>query len=217
VILSPVKEFQIMGHSTTIPLHVSPSVRKALRELDTLLEDYHYSPHARGQIVAHTAREGTPTGCAYLDREDEADASMVFESELEPVPYDSDVWDRDTGVLFDAAMLAEGNHPWPLVQDCSDDRTIPPDADLLPPELDPDDDDGDLVVETIVVRPVCGGSEEAEPYEPTAEDLRDYSAWSAELDARRNAVERSWREMIERSRAWYAANPLAEFNRLRTD
>jgi hypothetical protein len=32
----------------SIPLHVSPSVRRALGELATLLRDYRYSEHAVG-------------------------------------------------------------------------------------------------------------------------------------------------------------------------
>jgi hypothetical protein len=82
-------------------------------ELDTLLEDYHYSPHARAQIVAYTAREGMPTGCAYLDREDEQDTSEVFVAELEPVPLDHESWDRPD-VMLDAELLAEGTHPFPV-------------------------------------------------------------------------------------------------------
>src|SRR5690348_6928529 len=97
----------------SVPRHVSPSVRKALGELAILLDEYGYTPHARDVVLAHTAREGTPTGCIYLDPEDEQDASEVFVAELEPVPFDHESWDRQD-VLFDARMLAEGTHPWPI-------------------------------------------------------------------------------------------------------
>jgi hypothetical protein len=97
-----------------IPLYVSPSVQGALEQLGILLDDYHYSPHARGRILAYTAANGTPTGCPELDREDEADAGMVFEESLEPVDFGSVAWDRSQDVLFDMEMLIEGNHPFPV-------------------------------------------------------------------------------------------------------
>src|SRR5438270_568584 len=76
-----------MSHCAAIAMDVNPSVRKAAGELATLLDDYHYSPHARDRIVRYTIANGTPSGCPELDREDEADASMGFEAELEPVPF----------------------------------------------------------------------------------------------------------------------------------
>src|SRR4051812_20892025 len=79
-----------------VPFHASPSVRKALGELATLLEDYRYSQHARESICAHVAREGTVTGAPGLEAEDEADASMVYEAELTPVPFDSPAWDDES-------------------------------------------------------------------------------------------------------------------------
>src|SRR5262245_12448065 len=112
-----------------IPLYVSPSVGHALEQLGVLLDDYHYSPHARGRILSYAAAHGTPTGCADLDREDEADATEVFVAELGPVDSDSPAWARED-VFLDAELLAAGTHPWPLgpmVGD--DDRTGPSAAD----------------------------------------------------------------------------------------
>jgi hypothetical protein len=163
----------------SIPLHVSPSVRKALGELATLLRDYHYSEHAVGQVVAYTAREGTPTGSPYLDREDEADAEAVYVAELEPVDLASDAWDRDTSVIFDAAMLADGSHPWPIPVTGDDDPTEP-------------DDFAAAALEDLALPPVAGGSPDDDgpaPYEPTAEDLADFGRWSEDLERRRNAAE----------------------------
>jgi len=61
------------------------------------------------------------------------------------------------------------------------------------------------LAERLGIAPIAGGSPEAEPFEPTAEDLADYSRWSAELDARRDSID------------FYARHPLGEFNALRTD
>jgi hypothetical protein len=102
-------------------LYVSPSTRKALEALATLLLDYHYSAHAIGRITAYAAANGTPSGSIYLDREDEEDACMVFEQEQEPVPYDHESWGRED-VFLDVELLAQGVHPWPIPAFGDDDR-----------------------------------------------------------------------------------------------
>jgi hypothetical protein len=159
----------------SIPLHVSPSVRKALGELATLLRDYHYSEHAVGRIVAHTAREGTPTGCPELDREDEQDASEVFVAELEPVGLDSPAWDVDAGAVYlDVDLIVRGEHPFPIDPDADDTGEFPPSP---------------LEAIAAALPPVAGGSPEAERYEPTPEDLADLARWSEDLERRRNAAE----------------------------
>jgi hypothetical protein len=71
-----------------------------------------------------TAANGTPTGCPELDREDEHDAEMVFIEGLEPVSFESEAWDRDRGVLFDAELLSLEQHPWPVP--ASDDFHLEP-------------------------------------------------------------------------------------------
>jgi hypothetical protein len=173
----------------SIPLYVSPATRAGLDALSLWLEQNHYSQHAREAVLSHTAREGTPTGSSYLETADEAGATEAFVDALPSVDASSESWDRED-VVLDSAMLAEGNHPWPLVQDCDDDRT----EDLAAAAL-----------EDLAIPPVCGGSEEAEPFEPTAEDLADFGRWSEDLERRR--------EMAE----WYARNPLAAFNADRPD
>jgi hypothetical protein len=107
-----------------IPLYVSPSVRGALEQLGVLLDDYHYSPHCRGRILAFTAANGTPSGCPELDREDEADASMVFEESLEPIPFDDEAWDKYEDMVMDARLLASNEHPFPIPAQGDDDRAF---------------------------------------------------------------------------------------------
>jgi hypothetical protein len=141
-----------------------------------LLRDYGYSAHARDRIACWTATHGTPTGCPYLDREDEQDVTEVYVAGLEPVPFTGEAWDRDTSVIFDAEMLARGDHPWPIVGGPDDDREFDPDAGCeslpgLPDLRDPDDWPEGLP-------PITGGSPEAEPFEPTNEDLQDFAQWS---------------------------------------
>jgi hypothetical protein len=154
-----------MGYSAQIPLDVNPQVAAALEQLGVLLEDHHYSAYAKARILAYTAREGTPTGCRYLDREDEADAEQVFADSLPAVPPDSPAWDRDTSVIFDVEMLAEGVHPWPIPTRPEDDdtRAVPPDAVLLPPELEPEF--------------------ELDRFEPSPEDWEALRRWALEVEA----------------------------------
>jgi hypothetical protein len=181
-----------------VRLDINPQFAPALEQLGILLDDYHYSPHARGRILAFTAIHGTPTGCPELDREDEQDAEMVFVSELPEVPFDSESWGRED-VVLDVALLVENRHPWPMPDEPDDaDRSIPADAVLVPPEL-------------LDLAPISGGAPEdlpgleCEPYVPTAEDLADYAQWSAELDARRDQED------------FYRRHPLSEFNAMRAD
>src|SRR5262245_13684975 len=119
-------------------MDVNPSVRKAVGELAILLDEYGYSPCVRESICRYTAANGTPTGAPGLDREDEHDAEMVFVAELEPVPFDSDAWDRDTSVTLDVPMLLDGTHPFPLPCEWND---LPPewDDEPLPAESDAPD------------------------------------------------------------------------------
>jgi hypothetical protein len=168
----------------------------ALQALGEWLMDQNYAQHSREAIVGYTALEGTPTGSVYLDREDEAAATEIFIEAMADVPIGSDLWDDET-FCFDAEMLAEGNHPWPIPTVGDDDRSVPPDAALIPPELDADD----------------------APYEPSAEDV----AWLGEAEARWPAIvapisggspEES---LMDEQRDWYRRNPLAEFNAERPD
>jgi hypothetical protein len=158
-------------------LYVSPSTRKALEALATLLLDYHYSAHAIGRIAAYAAANGTPTGCAYLDREDEADATEVFVAELGPVDYDSPAWARED-VFLDVELLAAGTHPAPFGE---------PDLATLISHEAPD---GPAVARKLMdaglLPPLAGGAPDDEwpAFTPTAEDLADYAAWAEECDRR---------------------------------
>jgi hypothetical protein len=149
-------------------MDVNPSVRKAVGELATLLDEYGYSPCAREAIVRYTVANGTPSGCPALDREDEHDASMVFEAELEPVPFDSPAWDRDGGVYLDVALLAENRHPTPFPAEPPDVGygQAPDESWFHPHRHSPNGANG--------LPPVRGGSEEAGRFEPSEQDWRDY-------------------------------------------
>jgi len=136
-------------HSPSTPFYTNPIFQSGLDALSWWLEENHYSQHAREAVLAHTAAEGTPTGCAYLEAEDEGPATEAFVGVLPAVPYDSAEWGDDG-------------------PDDSD-RSVPADAVLVPPEL-------------LELAPICGGG--PKPFEPSDEDLTDYAAWSAELDAR---------------------------------
>ena len=164
-----------MCHSLTVPMDVNPGVRRALVELSTLLEDDHYSEHAKGRILAYTAREVTPTGYPELDPEDEHDAEMVFVAELPEVPSDSPAWDRED-MAMDAGLLAEGRHPWPVPAVGDDDRESEAEMDAAVAAHD------EWLSSVPSLPPVAGGG--PEPFEPTAEDWADYRRWAEELDAR---------------------------------
>src|SRR6516165_8669136 len=81
-----------MGHCAAIPIFVNPALQPGLDTLSWWLEDNHYSAHARERILAHAAAEGTPTGCRYLEREDEAGAEAVFVDALPPLEYSNPAW-----------------------------------------------------------------------------------------------------------------------------
>jgi hypothetical protein len=95
--------------------YTNPAIRPGLDALSWWLEEHHYSQHAREAILAHVAGEGTPTGCPYLEAEDEGPATEAFVSALPAVAYDSATWGDDGP--------DDG------------DRSIPADAVLVPPEL----------------------------------------------------------------------------------
>jgi hypothetical protein len=151
-----------MSYSGTIPMDVNPSVREALGELATLLRDYHYSEHAVGRILAHTAAHGTPTGAPELDREDEADAEMVFVAELEPVPFDHESWDRED-VFLDVRLLADGTHPFPMPDADEGAGPLPEPPDVRDPHDWPDDDDDAIGVEELVPSSPAKADPDAEP------------------------------------------------------
>jgi hypothetical protein len=191
-----------MSHSASIAKDVNPQIARAAAEVGILLDDYHYSPHARDRIVRYTIAHGTPTGCPELDREDEADASAVFEAELEPVPFDSPAWDRDGGVYLDVPSLIDGTHPLPFAEPEPDEATL----------ISHEAPDGRHVALKMIgngaLPPISGGAPA-----PTAADRRDFEAWLSQVDAPYPPDDQA-----EPMRAWYRRHPVAEFNNdLRTD
>lgn len=102
-----------MSHSISVPLFINPAVRPGLDALSLWLEQAHYSQHAREAILAHAAREGTPTGSSYLEAEDEAGATGAYLRALPAVPYADPAWD-DESVILDVPMMIDGTHPFPL-------------------------------------------------------------------------------------------------------
>ena len=76
-----------------IRLDVNPQVAVAAAEVGVLLEDYHYSPRARADIVKYIIATGMVDGAPGLDAEDQPDAEMVFEQSLPRVPFDGPAWD----------------------------------------------------------------------------------------------------------------------------
>jgi hypothetical protein len=158
-----------MRHSTapSIPCYRNPAYRPGLAALVGWLLDHSYSSHAIGRIEAHVATTGTLAG-SMIEPEDEAGAEEAFTAALPAVDLDSDAWDRDTGVLFDVAMLAEGNHPWPIVGGPDDDR----DFDAAMAALE------DLPTANgwTPLPPVSGGA-------PLDGDRADFESWLDSVDA----------------------------------
>lgn len=82
-------------HSTLSSIEIQRN--PALAGLRAWLLDHFYSQHAAEHITAHVEAEGTPTGSAYLEAEDEAGATEAYVSALEPVAYDDPAWGDDEG------------------------------------------------------------------------------------------------------------------------
>lgn len=121
-----------MAHLTMrgIPVLTNPRLRPGLDALSWWLEDNHYSRHALERILAHAALAGTPTGSAYLESGDEAAASEAFTAALEPVPFDDPAWADESVYLDRESLLETAKAPGDA------DRSIPPGAVLVPPELE---------------------------------------------------------------------------------
>jgi hypothetical protein len=106
--------------------HRNDTFRPALAALVEVLMRRNYTSHMIGRIFDHAAVHGTLAGAPGLDPADEAAVEEAFVDNLPELPADSEAWGRNQDVLFDVEMLLEGNHPWPLVQDCDDDREFEP-------------------------------------------------------------------------------------------
>lgn len=105
----------------TRTLYADNPLRPGLDALSWWLEQQHYSQHAREMILARTAEEGTPSGCVYLEGEDEAAASECFVAALPAVPYDSPQWGEAD--LIEAVPPVAGGGPFePSAEDWDDYR-----------------------------------------------------------------------------------------------
>jgi hypothetical protein len=167
----------IMAHRG-VPLHRNPTLRPGLAALVEWLMDSDFNAHAIGRIFDYVAVQGTPTGCPELPAEDEAPATAVFCDGLDAVPYSSDAWTHDD-VFLDAQMLADGTHPGPLPME---------------PPASADARNGSVAA----LPSISGGSPEAKPFEPSAEDLADFHAWREDLGRRRASADRHSPEMLDR-------------------
>ena len=163
----------------SVALYCNPAFVPGLEALAGFLLDNNYSAHAMDQIIGLASVEGTVTGSAYLEPEDEAGATEAFVAALPDVADDSPAWD-DPSVILDVELLLAAAHPYPM-----------------PPE--PAEEGAEVrrvrrwYREHMAGFPappsIRGGSDEAEPFEPSAEDLADYHAWSEALERRRTAAE----------------------------
>jgi hypothetical protein len=162
-----------MSHCTahSIPLYRNPAYRPGLAALVGWLLEQRYSSHAIGRIEGHVAVHGTLAG-SMIEPEDEAAAEEAFVEALDAVPGNSDAWDRPDAFL-DVESLLEPRGAVPDEPPAGD-RSIPPDAVIMPPELD------DYLP---CVTPISGGA--PEPFQPSEADWRDYHEWSEDLDRRR--------------------------------
>jgi hypothetical protein len=111
----------------SIPMARNPALRPGLAALAEFLRDKDYSTHAIDRVLGHVGATGCLATAAYLDREDEAEATEVFIGALPEVPDDSQAWSKPD-VFIDVESLIEA-----LAR-----RRIPRDAILLPPELEPE-------------------------------------------------------------------------------
>jgi hypothetical protein len=131
-----------------------------LTSLARWLTDRHYSQHAVEAIVLHAMVEGTPTGCPYLESEDEAEASEAFVDGMAPVDYRSAAWGP--------SLVA-----------------TPPELDGwdCPPPYEPTAADLAEMAEWFDMPPLSGGSPDAGgSYVPTDEDIADADEVCRRLD-----------------------------------
>lgn len=195
-----------MNQSTTtrgVPFHRNPELVPAVNALSTTLFGAGYHEYAREKIVRLAWITGDPTASVELCDEDEAEAVDAWIEGLPEVPYSSDAWSVPD-VFLDVELMANGTHPFPMGPEQPErDPLGPGPFILLGPDdggpMDPEDLDGPDAPDdgpycrfpgVMALPPIRGGSDEAEPFEPSAEDLADYHSWSEDLDRRRAAIDR---------------------------
>jgi hypothetical protein len=156
-------------------MYRNPALRPGLVALVAWLLEQRYSSHAIGRIERYVAVHGTLAG-SLIEPEDEAAAEEAFVEALDAVPSDSDAWDRPDAFLDVESLLDPRSAVG--VEPPAGDRSIPPDAAIVPPELDDD---------LPCVTPISGGA--PEPFQPSPEDWEDYHRWSEDLGRQRDARE----------------------------
>jgi hypothetical protein len=134
----------------SVPYYRNPTFRPGLAALVELLMGRNYSSHAIGRIFDFVACNGTLEG-SLVEEEDMADAEAAFVDALPAIPYDNEVWGEDPE-----------DHP-----DDADRTTKPVDDEGPFPIEPPDDWPGSSHAGWVMLPPIRGGSEEAEPFEPS--------------------------------------------------
>jgi hypothetical protein len=173
-----------MSSMLSVPIYRNPILdgerRIAAASLHNWLLARNYAQNYREAICRHAIAEGTLAGLpdGHLDPEDVAAAEQVLVDGFEPVSYDEPAWGEDYDP--DAGFI-----PPPVA--------VEPDDDF--PDPTPDERWEGRTPRLMALPPISGGS--PEEYVPTAEDLREYGEWSAQLDA---------------TRAWYERNSIEQFN-----
>jgi hypothetical protein len=182
----------------SVPFDRNPQLKPGLAALVTWLIDASYSSHAIGRIQRYVAVHGTLAG-SIVEPEDEAGAEEAFTGAIEPVPLDSDAWDRED-VFMDAGLLWRGEHPLPFGPE--------PDGDPDAPDANPHlRFPGNLSLALRrAVPPISGGA-------PLDGDRADFEAWLEQVDRPYPPDDDRAAEV----RAWYNRHPLSEFNAIRDD
>lgn len=155
----------------------NPQFKPGLDALVLFLMERDYTTLARWHIYDHVAVHGTMAGCAYLDPADEAAAEEAFVDALPALPLDSDAWDRDESVIFDAELLAAGNHPWPIPVVSADDDRLGPDDEW--PNLD--SLAAAAALEDLALPPIAGGAPERTD-DDIDREARDHAEWLQQVD-----------------------------------
>jgi hypothetical protein len=125
-------------HTPSVPLYRNPAYRPGLAALVAWLLDQRYSSHAIARIESYVAVHGTLAG-SMIEPEDEAAVEEAFVEGLDAVPGDSDAWDRPHAFV-DVESLLEPRRAV-AAEPPAEDRSIPADAVLMPPEVADDLED----------------------------------------------------------------------------
>lgn len=123
-------------HARSLPIHHNPALLPGMVALTEYLWGRGYPQRAYSRIVAYAGIDGTPTGCPGLRPEDEGPATESFVDALPDAPDDDPAWGNPS-VFIDVESLLEPREAVAIGPE-NGDRSIPPGAILIPPELDDD-------------------------------------------------------------------------------